>query len=60
VRAIGAQRYDQRDGRKKCDQANTEEARAQRKEPPVKGTDKRSLWAPRGQLARECSIINAL
>ena len=37
VRAIGAQRYDQRDGREKRDQADTEETPAQGKELPVKG-----------------------
>ena len=37
VGRIGTQRYDQRDGRDKRDEANTEEARAQGRELPVKG-----------------------
>jgi hypothetical protein len=37
VGRIGTQRYDQRDGRDKRDEANTEETRAQGRELPVKG-----------------------
>jgi hypothetical protein len=36
VGRIGTQRYDQREGRDKRDQANTEETRAQGRELPVK------------------------
>jgi hypothetical protein len=60
VRAIGAQRYDQRDGREKRDQANAEETRAQEQGATCRWIDKRSLWAPGGQPAQECSIMDPL
>jgi hypothetical protein len=43
VRRIGAQRYDQRDGRDERDQANTEETLAQGGGATCRGTNKRSL-----------------
>jgi len=43
VGRIGTQRYDQRNGRDKRDQTNTEETRAQGRGATCQGTNKRSL-----------------
>ena len=50
VRRKGTQRYDQRDGRNKRDQTNTEETPAQRGELPVKGRISVACERPAGNL----------
>ena len=50
VGRIGTQRYDQRNGRDKRDQTNTEETRAQGRELPVKGRISVACERPAGNL----------
>jgi len=53
VRRIGAQRYDEREGRYECDQTFTDETRAQRSGATLQGTVKRSLPIASEQLVRQ-------
>lgn len=51
VRRIGAQRYDQREGRDERDQTIAAQTRAQEDGATSRLTNKRSLWAAAGQQA---------
>jgi hypothetical protein len=55
----GTQRYDQRDGRYKRDQTNTEETLAQRRELPVEGRISVACERPAGNLRDNIGPIKA-